>query len=149
MYLLDTNVISEMRKVASGRVDLALLRWADGVDGRKLYLSSITILEMQTGILRKSRKDAAQGRVYEQWLHDQVLEQFAGRILAVDVTIALRCARLHVPVTVAYNDALIAATALVHGLTVVTRNVKDFEPMGVKVLNPWGPARTAGDASRK
>jgi predicted nucleic acid-binding protein len=137
MYLLDTNVISEMRKAANGRADRAVQHWSDRVDRERVYLSTITILEMEIGVLRMQRKDAVQARHYEVWLHEQVLRQFAGHIVAVDSTIALRCAALHVPVTVAYNDSLIAATALVHGLTVVTRNVKDFVPMGVKVLNPW------------
>jgi predicted nucleic acid-binding protein len=109
------------------------------------YLSTITLFELETGILRKQRKDAAQAEVYRRWLHEQILPRFAGRILSVDDTVALRCAELHVPVTVAIRDSFIAATALVHDLIVVTRNVKDFVPMGVRVLNPWGPARTADE----
>jgi len=137
MYLLDTNVISEMRKSQKGRADPGVQRWSDGVKGSSLYLSTISILESETGILLMKRKDAMQAEILREWLHDRILPGFAGRILGVDVEVALRCATLHVPVNVSYSDSLIAATALVHGLTVVTRNVKDFEPMGVAVLNPW------------
>jgi predicted nucleic acid-binding protein len=94
-------------------------------------------MEMEIGYLLKKRKDPVQAEVYRHWLHERVLPSFAGRIFAVDIEVSLRCAKLHVPVTMGYNDALIGATALVHGMTVVTRNVKDFAPMGVKVLNPW------------
>jgi hypothetical protein len=137
MYLLDTNVISELRKFGTRRTEHALQRWAGRLSPDKAYLSAISILEMQIGTLRRMRKDQLQGEVLREWPHEQVLPSFADRILVVDAAIALRCATLHVPATVSYNDALIAATALVHGLTVVTRNVKDFAPMGVPVLNPW------------
>jgi predicted nucleic acid-binding protein len=84
------------------------------------------------------QKDPVQGTMLDAWLHNRVLVEFAGRILSVDTDIALRCALLHVPKTQSYRDSLIAATALVHGMTVVTRNEKDFAPMGVRVVNPWG-----------
>lgn len=83
------------------------------------------------------RRDAAQGVVLRAWIDGRVLPAFEGRILAVDMAVAQRCARLHVPDPRAERDALIAATALVHGLTVATRNVADFQPMGVDLLNPW------------
>jgi predicted nucleic acid-binding protein len=137
MYLLDTNTVSEMRKAKSRRADVGVQRWIDEADLSLLYVSAITILEMEVGILLKMRKDAAQGQVLNYWLHGQVLPTFAGRILHVNTAIALRCAPMHVPVSTSRYDSLIAATALVHGMTVVTRNVKDFAPMGVKVLNPW------------
>jgi toxin FitB len=137
MYLLDTNVISEMRKSQKKRADPGLQRWSDRAKGSSLYLSAISLLELETGILLMERKDPAQAEVLREWLHSRILPGFAGRILGVDVEVALRCATLHVPSTPPYRDSLIAATALVHGLTVVTRNVKDFERMGVKVLNPW------------
>jgi predicted nucleic acid-binding protein len=104
---------------------------------REPYLSTITIMESQTGILRMLRKDPLQAEISREWLHDYIMPSFSGRILDVTPDVALRCATLHVPGTPPYRDSLIAATALVHGLTVVTRNVKDFEQMGVKVLNPW------------
>jgi toxin FitB len=137
MYLLDTNVISEMRKVMAGRGDRGVQRWSNSVPEDITYLSTITVLESETGILLMLRKDPIQARVLREWLHGYVLPRFAGRILGVDTEIALRCATLHVPVTAPYRDSLIAATALVHGMRVVTRNVKDFVPMGVGVLNPW------------
>jgi predicted nucleic acid-binding protein len=138
MYLLDTNVISEVRKAQKKRADPGVQRWSDRAKGSSLYLSTISILEAETGILLLRRKNPAQAEVLRQWLHDRVMPGFAGRILGVDAEVALRCALLHVPVAAPYRDSLIAATALVHSLTVVTRNVKDFVPMGVKVLNPWG-----------
>jgi len=137
MYLVDTNVISEMRKVQAGRGNPGVRRWSKEVKEHLLYLSDISVLESETGILLMERKDLTQARLLRDWLHGQVLPSFAGRILGVNTEIALRCAPLHVPVTAPYRDSLIAATALVHGLVVVTRNVKDFAPMGVKVLNPW------------
>jgi toxin FitB len=137
MYLLDTNVISEMRKSAVRRAHPAVQRWSDGARRESLYLSSISVLEMETGILLMQRRDSVQAETLRQWLHEVILPGFAGHVLEVDPEIALRCATLHVPVTAPYADSLIAATALVHGFTVVTRNVKDFQPMGVKVLNPW------------
>jgi predicted nucleic acid-binding protein len=137
MYLLDTNIISDMRKALIGRANPGVLRWSESVDSPLLFLSAITVMEMEIGVLAKIGKDPAQGRIFWEWLHEQVLHHFAGRILEVDTEVALRCAALHVLVNVATPDSLIAATALVHGLTVVTRNEKDFLPMGVKVLNPW------------
>jgi predicted nucleic acid-binding protein len=137
IYLLDTNVVSEMRKAQTGRADPAFQRWINHMSLSESYISAISILEMQTGVLRMMRKDQRQGEMLRKFLHEHVIPVFKERTLGVDAVIALRCAALHVPVTVAYNDALIAATALVHGMTVVTRNVKDFAPMGVRVLNPW------------
>jgi toxin FitB len=137
MFLLDTNVISEMRKSATRRADPAVQSWSDSTNVRSLYISAVTLLELEKGVLQRSRKDAAQGAVLHGWLHGQVIPAFRDRTLAVDTQVALRCAALHVPATSAYYDALIAATALVHGLTVVTRNLKDFEPMAVPVFNPW------------
>lgn len=102
-----------------------------------MYLSVITVMELETGILLLQRKDAAQGAVLAEWFEKQVLPSFAGRILPVNLAVARRCAALHAPDPRSYRDALIAATALEAGLTVATRNVADFEPTGVSVLNPW------------
>ncbi|CAH0186223.1 PIN domain-containing protein [Pseudomonas mediterranea] len=134
MYLLDTNVISELRKP---QADSNVQAWARSVAAPSLYVSAITILELETGVLRFERKDPSQGGHLRAWLDNHVLPAFAGRILAVDRAVALRCARLHVPDRSNECDALIAATALIHGLTVVTRNVADFEASGVTLLNPW------------
>lgn len=138
MYLLDTNVISELRKAKAGKADRSVVAWADNVPPSTLFLSAITILELESGVLLVERRDPAQGAVLRAWMDGHVLPAFAGRILPVDTAVAKRCARLHVPDPRADRDALIAATALTHGMTVVTRNVVDFEPTGVQLLNPWG-----------
>jgi len=137
MYLLDTNVVSELRKIRAGRADKNVARWADSVDAADLYLSVITVQELEIGVLLAERRDPAQGAVFRAWLSQHVLPAFAERILAVDSAVALRGARLHVPDLRPVRDGLIAATALVHGMTVVTRNLADFAPTGVKTLNPW------------
>lgn len=135
MFLLDTNVISELRRPE--RADRNVLTWADQTPAANFFISAITILEIELGTLRIARKDAAQGALLRSWIDERILPRFEGRILAIDTTVAQRCARLHVPDPRAERDALIAATALVHGLTVVTRNVADFELSGVAVFNPW------------
>jgi hypothetical protein len=135
MYLLDTNVLSELRR--RDRTDAKVAAWADRVHASELFLSVITILEIEAGTLRLLRRDPAQGAVLRAWIDGNVLPAFEGRILPVDTAVAQRCAGLHVPDPRAERDALIAATALVHRLRVVTRNVADFEPMGVATLNPW------------
>jgi hypothetical protein len=137
MYLLDTNVVSELRKGRTRRVHPAVQRWADSVDDRTLYLSAITVLELEIGILQLLRKDATAGAVLRGWLRQFVLPSFADRILPIDADTALRCASLHIPEYRPHYDALIAATALVHNMTVVTRNTADFAPTGVATLNPW------------
>lgn len=135
MFLLDTNVLSELRR--RDRTDAGVAAWADAADPSALYLSAITVLELELGALAVARRDEAQGTVLRRWIDDKVLPAFAHRILPVDVAVAQRCAQLHVPDRRAERDALIAATALVHRLTVVTRNVGNFAPTGVVVLNPW------------
>lgn len=140
MFLLDTNVVSELRKAPSGRADSGLVAWAASVPSTSLFLSVISVWELEQGILQLQRRDPAQGAVLRHWMTDQVLPAFEGRILPVDVAVALRCAALHVPDRRSDRDSLIAATALVNGLTVVTRNVVDFKTSGVVLLNPWGPA---------
>jgi toxin FitB len=137
MFLLDTNVLSEMRR--RNRTHPAVGAWADSVDAVDLFISAITVLEIEAGALLLARRDQAQGAVLRAWIDNSVLPAFTGRILAIDTAVAQRCARLHVPDPRAERDALIAATALVHRLTVVTRNVNDFKPMGVSFLNPWEP----------
>jgi predicted nucleic acid-binding protein len=137
MYLLDTNVVSELRRAKSGKADKHVTAWADRVSASSLYLSVITILELEMGVLLVERRDPAQGTLLRTWLDAQVLPAFAGRILAIDTAVAQRCAKLHVPDPRSDRDALIAATALVHGMAVVTRNVADFAPIGVELFNPW------------
>lgn len=141
MFILDTNVVSELRKVHAGKADRNVAAWAATVDAGTLHLSSITVLELELGVLQAERRDAPQGALLRTWLDTRVLPEFNGRILAIDSAVAQRCARLHVPDPRAERDALIAATALVHGMTVVTRNVADFGATGVPLLNPWDAPR--------
>jgi len=142
MFLLDTNVVSELRRPEKANRDV--LAWANGVPAASFFLSAISILEIEIGALLIARRDIAQGAALRAWIDDQLLPRFEGRILAVDTVVARRCAHLHVPDPRAERDALIAATAMVHGLTVVTRNVADFERVGVPLLNPWEPQHTQG-----
>ena len=137
MYLLDTNVVSELRKVGDGRADPNVTRWTSSQDAGQLYISALTIMELEIGVLRIERRDAGQGARLRAWLEDRVLPEFSERTLPIDATVARRCAGLHVPDPRAERDALIAATALVHGMSVVTRNVRDFEPTGVPLIDPW------------
>lgn len=139
MYVLDTNVLSELRKVRLGRADGNVTAWAESVDAADLFVSAITIMELELGVLSIERKDAAQGAMMRSWLEQHVLPEFSERTLPIDTAVAQRCARLHVPDRRGERDALIAATALVHGMTVVTRNVADFKPTGVTIANPWEP----------
>ena len=135
MHLLDTNVLSELRR--RDRTHPKVASWAESVHPQDLFLSAITILEVEAGVLMLERRDAPAGAVLRAWINNKVLPAFEGRILAVDTAVALRCAGLHVPDPRAERDALIAATALVHRLKLVTRNVADFRHMGVDMLNPW------------
>ncbi|UOG93425.1 MAG: type II toxin-antitoxin system VapC family toxin [Candidatus Thiothrix sulfatifontis] len=137
MYVLDTNVVSELRKAKTGKADPHVVTWAQSVPATSLFVSAISILELETGILLLERRDATQGAILRQWLETQVLPSFAKRVLAVDTAVARQCASLHVPDPRSDRDALIAATAMVHGMTVVTRNVDDFKPTGVEIVNPW------------
>lgn len=137
MFILDTNVVSELRKIRAGRADPQVARWAEGVDAGSLYLSVVTVLELELGVLQLERKDPRQGAVLRAWLDRQVLPEFSDRVFPIDTDVALRCARLHVPDPRAERDALIAATALAHGMTVVTRNLADFAATGAPLLNPW------------
>jgi toxin FitB len=138
MFLLDTNVISELRRPE--KADRNVVAWANAVPATNFFMSVISILEIELGARLIERKDAAQGAILQTWINTQVLARFEGRILVIDTAVAQRCAQLHVPNPRAERDALIAATALVHGLTVVTRNVGDFEPTDAPLLNPWDGA---------
>jgi toxin FitB len=137
MYLLDTNVVSELRKAGTGVMNRNVRLWARSVPPSALFLSSITILELEIGILLVERQFPLQGSILRAWMEGHVLPTFQGRILAVDTPVALKCAAMHVPTPRSDRDALIAATAIVHGMAVVTRNVADFEPTGVTIVDPW------------
>src|SRR5438094_7494336 len=135
MYILDTNVVSELRKAKKANQNVK--KWAQPLPAASLYISVISVLELEIGILLLERRDQGQGRILRAWMDRHVVPTFSGRILAIDTAVAQRCAMLHVPNPRSDRDALIAATALVHGLTVATRNVADFEGMGIGVQNPW------------
>jgi predicted nucleic acid-binding protein len=137
MYLLDTNVLSELRRPE--RADANVAEWAARTPAAAFWISVISILEIEMGVLRVERRDPAQGAQLRKWFEGQVLRSFESRILPVDVAVARRSAALHVPDPRSDRDALIAATALVHGLTVVTRNIGDFEATAVPLINPWRP----------
>ncbi|MEJ1381561.1 MAG: type II toxin-antitoxin system VapC family toxin [Candidatus Sedimenticola sp. (ex Thyasira tokunagai)] len=137
MYLLDTNVISELRKAKTTKADKNVVTWAESVSATRLFLSVITILELETGILLVERRDPRQGAMLHSWINTHVLPAFSDRILVVDTAVAQRCAKLHVPDPRSDRDAIIAATAMVHDMTVVTRNVDDFISTSVDILNPW------------
>jgi predicted nucleic acid-binding protein len=134
-YLIDTNVWSELRN--RRRADSNVRTWAEGANPAELYLSVVTVFELERGVLLIERRDLEQGLRLRRWLDERVLAPFDGQILPIDTPIARRCAALHIPDPRPERDTLIAATALTHGLTVVTRNVGDFKPMGVALLNPW------------
>jgi toxin FitB len=138
MYLLDTNVVSELRKVGAGRADPKVAQWAQSVETASLFVSVITIQELEIGIQLAMRRDSTQGELLRKWMNQHVLPAFEGRVLSVDLAVVQRSAALHVPNPRPVRDGLIAATALVHGLTVVTRNLADFQPCGVTLINPWG-----------
>ena len=141
MYLLDTNVVFELRKTVDGKADAAVVAWVSGIDAGEMFISALTLMELEIGILRIERRDALQGARLRAWFETRVCPEFEDRTLSIDTAVARRCARLHVPDPKSDRDALIAATALEHGLTVVTRNTGDFSATGVSLINPWlGPA---------
>jgi predicted nucleic acid-binding protein len=137
LYLLDTNVISELRKACTNKVSRNVYRWARSVSADSMFSSAICLLELELGVLLLERRDRAQGAVLRLWLEKQVLPSFDERILPVDIVVAKKAATLHVPDPCSHRDAMIAATALVHGMTVVSRNVDDLKRTGVNLLNPW------------
>lgn len=137
MYLLDTNVVSELRKARAGKADANVIKWAGDTRPEMLYLSVVTVLELEMGILSMERRDHYQGTLLRRWLEDQVLPAFDGRILSIDTAVARKCAGLHVPNKRAERDAMIAATALIYRMKVVTRNVGDFDQSVIELVNPW------------
>jgi toxin FitB len=139
MYVLDTNVVAELRKAKAGKADANVTAWARNVSPPSLFISAITLMELELGVLRVERRDRAQGAVLRAWLDGSVLTAFEGRVLPIDAAVAQRCAKLHVPDPRSERDAFIAATALVHGMTVTTRNIDDFKATGVPLLDPWKP----------
>ena len=137
MLLIDTCVFSELRKVPLGTADPAVVRWAHGLEDASGYMSAVTVKELEWGVLRKERTDPIQGEILRRWL-DGLSVELAARVLPVDGAVARRAAALHVPDPAPEADAYIAATALVHGLSLATRNVRDFARFdGLVVVDPW------------
>jgi hypothetical protein len=138
MFLLDTNVVSELRKAKAGKANPGVTNWADGVPIALMFLSVISLHELEHGVLLAERNDPSDGRVLRKWLDGSVLSAFSARILDVDPPVALQAAGLHVPDPAPFRDAFIGATAIVHGMAVVTRNAGDFERFaGLELVNPW------------
>jgi predicted nucleic acid-binding protein len=135
MYLLDTDILSASRRPEKASPQLAA--WVVRTSPLQMHLSAVSVLEIRIGALRIARHDKAQGSLLQEWLESGVLAKFEGRILPLDSTIAFRCAELHVPNPAPERDAMIAATALVHNFTLVTRNIRHFASMGVRLFNPW------------
>jgi len=135
MFLLDTNVVSELR--LRKRADVNVLKWSEANDDELCFVSVMTVMELQYGALLLDSRDKTAGKVFSEWIVEKVLPNFEDRILPATTEIALACAALHVPNPKRERDAWIAATALAHNLTVVTRNTRHFERTGVRFLNPW------------
>lgn len=137
-FLLDTNVVSELRKVRSGKANPGVAEWAEQVPSVRLFVSTITLHELEHSVLLMERSDPRQGAVLRSWLDQSVTAAFADRMLPVDAAVARTAASLHVPDPAPFRDALIGGTALVHRMAVVTRDRKDFERFpGLDVIDPW------------
>lgn len=137
MLLLDTNVVSELRKVASGKAHPNVVVWNETVDPAETFISSVVLHELEIGVRLVEHNDPVAGKVLRSWLESTVLTTFSGRILPVDEAAAVQAARWHVPDAKPINDAYIAATAFTRRMTLVTRNIRDFDGMGVALVNPW------------
>ncbi len=135
MFLLDTNVVSGLRR--RSRADAALVRWARVTPLPMLYLSVVSTMEIELGVLRAEHRDPRQGATLRQWFETDVLRKFEERILPIDEAVARQCARINASGPKSINDSYIAATAIVRNMTVVTRNESDFRPTGVAIFNPW------------
>lgn len=134
-FLLDTNVLSELRR--PNQAERRVLNWFGTIAPAETFISAISIAELEQGAVKAERKQLPHAPVLRAWIDTYILRIYAGRILPVDAIIALQYGRLQPPDPLAYADVMIAATALVHGLTVVTRNTRHFAAFSVPLLNPW------------
>ena len=137
MYLLDTNIISELKKLDSGKIHPQVQRWAYSINLMQTKISVVSITEIRTGILSLTRKDQAQAASLDNWFTNRLLPAYRTRTLSVDTEVALICAQLHIPAKRPINDAYIAATAIAHKLKLVTRNIQDFQGMPITLENPF------------
>jgi predicted nucleic acid-binding protein len=137
MFLLDTNVVSELRRAGTGKANPGVVAWAASIPAELQFISAITVFELEYGARLKAYGDPVQGAVLRQWLEMRVFPTFRDRTLPVDALVALKCASLHVPNRCKERDSFIAATAMVRGMTVVTRDVADFAPTGAMLFDPW------------
>jgi predicted nucleic acid-binding protein len=137
MFLLDTNIISESRKLGTSRIDPRVARWFSRVDAETSFVSAMTVFELERGVRQMERRDAKQGSVLRRWLDDQIMTTYEHRTLPLSRAVALICAGLHIPDPKSERDAWIAATAIDAGLTLVSRNTGDFAKMGVGLINPF------------
>lgn len=137
MYLLDTNIISESRKLGTSKIDPRAARWLGKVDVETTFVSAMTIFELERGVRQMERRDAKQGASLRRWFDDQIMTTYENRTLPLSRAVALICASLHIPDPKSERDAWIAATGIDAGLTLVSRNVADFDGMGVGLINPF------------
>ena len=137
MLLLDTNIVSELRKVTSGKAHPNVIAWNETVDPAETFISAIVLHELEIGVRLSERNDPVTGKILREWLNNTVTATFAGRVLPLDEIAAIQAAQYHIPDPRPINDAYIAATAMVRRMTLVTRNIKDFEGMGLLLINPW------------
>jgi hypothetical protein len=137
MYLLDTNIISELKKLDSGKIHPQVQRWAYSINLMQTKISVVSITEIRTGILSLARKGQAQAASLDNWFTNRLLPAYRTRTLSVDTEVALICAQLHIPAKRPINDAYIAATAIAHNLTLVTCNVRDFQGLPLMLENPF------------
>lgn len=139
MFLLDTNVVSELRKVKNGKANAHVVAWLGTQNPSDFFINAIVQMKLERGILAMERKDPIQGHHLRQWQSELFAKFLTNRILPITDTTAQLCAKLHIPDHAPENDAWIASSALEHRLILVTRNVADFERMGVRLFNPFEP----------